>query len=136
MIRRRRTPPRRPIGRIRRPPSTRAPDRSERRREARLGLREVRAGETRVFGVFAAVECAKGGLVLRIESERRVLRLSARSFEEIEFISHRKNGPNGVACGEQRPLFPVLATFRAGDQPGVDGKAVAIEVVEDDYLPQ
>jgi len=99
-------------------------------------LREVKAGETRVLGVFAAVECATGGLVLRIESERRVLRLSARSFEEVEFISYRKNGPGGVACGEQRPLFPVLATFRATDQPGVDGKVVAIEVVEDDFLPQ
>ena len=81
----------------------------------------VKPGETRVLGVFAAVECATGGLVLRIESERRVLRLSARSFDEVEFISYRKNGPNGVACGEQ---------------PGVDGNAVAIEVVEDDYLPQ
>ena len=99
-------------------------------------LREVKAGETRVLGVFAAVDCATGGLVLRIESERRVLRLSARSFEAIEFISYRKNGPSGVACGEQRPLFPVLATFRAADQPGVDGRVVAIEVVEDDYLPQ
>jgi len=107
-----------------------------RRMRSTPALREIKVGETRVLGVFAAVECAAGGLVLRIESERRVLRLSARSFDEVEFISYRKNGPNGVACGEQRPLFPVLATFRAGDQPGVDGTVVAIEVVEDDYLPQ
>ena len=107
-----------------------------RRMRSTPALREVKAGETRVLGVFAAVECATGGLVLRIESERRVLRLSTRSFDEVEFISYRKDGPKGVACGEQRPLFPVLATFRAGDRPGVDGTAVAIEVVEDDYLPQ
>jgi tetratricopeptide (TPR) repeat protein len=102
-------------------------------------LREVRAGETRAFGFFASVECGgKDGMVLRIESERRVIRLSARTFDEVEFISYRKNGPSGVACGDQRPLFPVLATFRASDRPGtdVDGTAVAIEVVEDDYLPQ
>jgi tetratricopeptide (TPR) repeat protein len=101
-------------------------------------LREVRPGETRVFGVFAAVECGKDGVVLRIESETRVLRLSARNFDEVEFISYRKGGPSGVACGDQRPLFPVLATFRAGGEPGrgVDGHAVAIEVVEDDFLPQ
>jgi hypothetical protein len=77
-------------------------------------------------------------VVLRIEGERRVFRLTARSFGDVEFISYRKNGPGGVTCGDQRPLFPVLATFRAADRAGsgVDGTAVAIEVVEDDYLPQ
>jgi len=110
-------------------------------RSRRMGslpvLRPVQAGETRVLGVFAAVECGKDGVVLRIESEKRVLRLSARNFDEVEFISYRKSGPSGVACGDQRPLFPVLATFRGGDQAGggVDGKAVAVEVVEDDFLP-
>ena len=39
-------------------------------------LREVRAGETRAFGFFASVECGgKDGMVLRIESDRRVIRL-------------------------------------------------------------
>jgi tetratricopeptide (TPR) repeat protein len=111
-------------------------------RSRRMGslpaLREVRAGETRAFGFFASVDCGgRDGMVLRIESDRRVIRLSARTFDAVEFISYRKNGPNGVSCGDQRPLFPVLATFRASDQPGsgVDGTAVAIEVVEDDYLP-
>jgi tetratricopeptide (TPR) repeat protein len=110
-------------------------------RSRRMGsmpvLRPVQAGETRVLGVFASVDCGTDGVVLRIESENRVLRLSARSFDEVEFISYRKNGPNGVSCGDQRPPFPVLATFRAGDSPrgGVDGKAIAIEVVEDDFLP-
>jgi len=111
-------------------------------RSRRMGslpaLRQVGAGETRAFGFFASVECGgKDGMVLRIESDRRVIRLSARTFDEVEFISYRKDGPGGVACGDQRPLFPVLATFRASDRPGsgVDGTAVAIEVVEDDYLP-
>jgi hypothetical protein len=90
-----------------------------------------------VLGIFTSVECGKDGLVLKIEGERHVLRLSARSFAEVEFISYRKNGPNGVTCGDQRPLLPVLATFLEADRPGgVDGTAVAVEVVEDDYLPQ
>ena len=110
-------------------------------RSRRMGsmpvLRPVQAGDTRVLGVFTSVECGAGGVVLRIESENRVLRLSARSFDQVEFISYRRHGPNGVSCGDQRPLFPVLATFRAGDSTrgGVDGQAVAIEVVEDDFLP-
>jgi Flp pilus assembly protein TadD len=111
-------------------------------RSRRMGslpvLREVRAGETRVLGFFSFAECGKDGVVLGIESDRRVVRLSARSFGEVDFISYRKDGPSGVSCGDQRPLFPVLATFRASDRAGsgVDGTAVAIEVVEDDYLPQ
>jgi tetratricopeptide (TPR) repeat protein len=110
-----------------------------RRMDSLPALREVRAGETRAFGFFASVDCGgKEGMVLRIESDRRIIRLAARSFDDVEFISYRKNGPSGVSCGDQRPLFPVLATFRASDRSasGVDGTAVAIEVVEDDYLPQ
>jgi tetratricopeptide (TPR) repeat protein len=110
-------------------------------RSRRMGslpvLRAVKAGETRVFGIFASVDCTRDGLVLKIDADRRVLRLSAGRFEDVAFISYRKDGPRGVLCGDQRPLFPVLATFRAGDQPGggIDGTAVAIEVVEDDFLP-
>jgi hypothetical protein len=110
-------------------------------RSRRMGslpvLRAVKAGETRVFGIFASVDCGRQGLVLRIEGDRRVFRLSARSYDDVEFVSYRKVGPRSVSCGDQRPLFPVLATFRAGDQPdsGIDGQAVAIEVVEDDFLP-
>ena len=100
-------------------------------------LRAVKAGETRVLGAFASVDCSGNGLVLRIASDRGVYRLAARSFGEVEFISHRENGPRSIACGDQRPSYPVLATFRAAAQPdrGVDGDAVAIEVVEDDFLP-
>jgi tetratricopeptide (TPR) repeat protein len=110
-------------------------------RSRRMGslpaLRALQAGETRVFGIFASVECGGNELVLRIEGDRRIFRLSARTFDDLELISYRTNGPRTVSCGDQRPLFPVLATFRAGDQPSgrIDGTAVAIEVVEDDFLP-
>jgi hypothetical protein len=56
----------------------------------------------------------------------------------VEFIFYRQNKPGGVSCGPQQPSLPVLATFRSAEPPGrdVDGQAVAIEVVEDDFVPR
>ena len=101
-------------------------------------LRPVGSGETRVRGIFRSAECRKEGIVLTIDRDGQILRLAARKFEDVEFISHRRNGPSGVPCGAQQPALPVLATFRSADTAGsgVDGQAVAIEVVEDDYVPR
>jgi tetratricopeptide (TPR) repeat protein len=111
---------------------------ASRRSEAQPLLRPVGPGETRVRGIFRSVECRPQGLVLSIDRDGRILRLAARRFEDVEFISYRKNSPGGVSCGPQQPALPVLATFRSAEPPGrdVDGQAVAIEVVEDDFVPR
>ena len=99
-------------------------------------LRRVGAGETRVFGKFSAVECGRDGLVLRIDADGRTLRLSMRTFDEVQFLSYRDDGPRTISCGDQRPAFPVFATFRGGDErAGIDGIAVAIEMMEDRFIP-
>ena len=99
-------------------------------------LRRVGAGETRVFGKFSAVECGRDGLVLRIDADGRTLRLSMRTFDEVQFLSYRVDGPRSISCGAQQPVFPVFATYRGGDdRAGIDGIAVAIEMMADGFIP-
>jgi hypothetical protein len=101
-------------------------------------FRAVGAGETRVFGIFKAVDCTHQGLVFRIESDSRAVRLSAARFEDVEFISYRRVAPGTVSCGNQQAGLRVFATFRAETGTGsrLDGRAVAIEVVDDDFVPR
>jgi len=90
-------------------------------------LRAVSPGETRVRGIFRSVDCQPGAVVLNIDQGGRILRLSARTLDDVEFIAYRQDAPGSVSCGIQQPALPVLATVR-----GMDGQVVAIEVVEDD----
>ena len=99
-------------------------------------LRRVGPGETRVRGIFRSVECRKDAVVLNIDQDGRIHRLSAAKLDNVEFISYRQNAPTGVECGVQPQALPVLATFRAPAAAGVDGYVVAIEMVEDGYVPR
>ena len=101
-------------------------------------LRLVGPGETRVRGIFRSVDCRPGSVVLVIDQDGRNLRLSAGKLDDVEFVSYRQNAPDGVQCGPQPQAMPVLATFRAVElsSASVDGRAVAIEMIEDDYLPR
>ncbi|HUR32358.1 MAG TPA: tetratricopeptide repeat protein [Vicinamibacterales bacterium] len=99
-------------------------------------LRTPRAGETRTVGVFSAVECRPGAIVLVIDGTSGPVRLAVKSFDEVEFLTYRQDSPASVACGAQRPAFPALATFRT-DAPlagaNTPNRAVAIELLPDGF---
>jgi tetratricopeptide (TPR) repeat protein len=99
-------------------------------------LRPLRAGESRVVGLFSAVECRPGAVILQIDAPGGPVRLAARSFTEIEFLTYRQDSPASVACGAQRPAFRVLATFRSADAAAgasSQNQVVAIELLPDGY---
>lgn len=101
-------------------------------------LRSLGAGETRVQGTFTAIECRQGSIVLQIDTPSGPVRMAARAFPEVEFITYRDLAPTNVACGAQRPALPVLATFRAEDAPiagaNTPNTAVALELVPDGFV--
>lgn len=104
-------------------------------------LRPLGAGETRVQGTFAAIDCRPGGsIVLRIDTPDGPVQMLAAGFKAVEFITYRESAPTGVTCGTQRPAMPVLATFRsepsADDSTSAPKRAVAIEVVPDGFTPR
>lgn len=103
---------------------------------AGLVLRPVEAGEQRVLGTFEAVDCANGAVVLRVAIDGRVLALQAKQFTDVDFISYRSSAPGEVNCGPQKTRDRVYATYRpGGTTAGIDGQAVAIEVLPDDFVP-
>ncbi len=103
-------------------------------------LRPLLAGETRVLGTFASVECIQGAIVMQVDTPDGAIRIAAARFEEVEFLTYRPDMPGSVACGPQRPAYRVLATFRTSQEPIAAAKtpnrAVAIELLPDGYTPR
>lgn len=102
-------------------------------------LRQLGAGESRVLGVFRAVECGSNLFSLIVETQSGTIRLGARLFDEIEFITYRSETPGTVGCGSLASPTRALVTYRAqhalGTDAGVLGQAVAVELLPDDYTP-
>jgi hypothetical protein len=107
--------------------------RREAQRASGLQLRPVGPGEQRVLGRFQAIDCVNGTVLLRVAVEGRVLALQTRQLADVDFISYRSTTPGEVNCGPQKTQAPVFATYRPLVQAGVDGQAVAIEVLPDDF---
>jgi tetratricopeptide (TPR) repeat protein len=101
-------------------------------------FRPVGAGERRVLGMFTAVDCQAGSSVLVIEAEGETIRMAAADLAKVTFLSYRPTAPAGVNCGPIAPVR-VFATFAEDDAltaSGVAGRAIAIELLPDDFTPQ
>ena len=103
-------------------------------------LRSVQAGEARVLGTFAAVDCRPGVIVLQIDTASGPLRAAVKTFDEVEFLTYRPDSPTSVPCGAQRPAYRVLATYRTDralpPAAGTANRAVAIELLPDGFAPK
>jgi tetratricopeptide (TPR) repeat protein len=100
-------------------------------------LRLPAADESRAVGFFKSVECAAGTVTLILDTTAGPLRLTAPTFDQIEFISYRADAPKMVKCGSIEPAQRVLATFRGAraDTAG-HGEAVAIELLPIGFEPK
>ena len=100
-------------------------------------LRTQEAGETRVLGVFSAVECDPKAITLVVNVDGVPLRLSAARFEDVDFVSYRQEASRGVTCGAVTPPQRALATYRRAAQPNAAsaGTVVAVELLPDGYTP-
>ena len=98
-------------------------------------FRPIAPGEIRELGQFEGVDCPRGaGLVFRIRTPERVMRLATTAFDKVEFFTYRPDPPGSVGCGARKPER-VYVTYRPGQGPGADGTVVAIELLADDYQP-
>ncbi len=100
-------------------------------------LRTLKEGEQRAEGSLEEIECRPGGIVIRVKSGDRMLRVSARRLDDVEFITYRNDLTGSVECGPRKPPDRVYVTWRrtsARDpqlSPPTDGEAVAVE-----FLPK
>jgi tetratricopeptide (TPR) repeat protein len=98
-------------------------------------FRIPRRDETRATGTLKAVECESGTIVLRVDTEDESLRLSAARLDGVQFISYQPSGATSLVCGPSD--LRVFATYVESDAviqaTGIDGRAVAIEVLPEGY---
>ena len=102
-------------------------------------LRQIGANEQRVLGIFSAIQCRQGRFVLEVQTSAGMINLTAAQLSDIDFISYRTDTPGSVNCGTVPGLPPVLATYRpaaTGSADGINGDAVAIELIPDGYVPK
>jgi tetratricopeptide (TPR) repeat protein len=100
-------------------------------------LRLLKEGEQRAEGTLEEIECRPGGIVIRVKTAERALRVSARRFDDVEFITYRDDLRGSVLCGPRTPPDRVYVTWRPTSarepqsSPPTDGEAVAVE-----FLPK
>jgi tetratricopeptide (TPR) repeat protein len=99
-------------------------------------LRRPGPDESRIVGMFKSVECTAGTVTLNVDTTVGPLRLTAASFQQIEFISYRDDAPKGVPCGAIEPVQRVIATFRRAGLKAGEAEAVAIELLPDGFEPK
>jgi hypothetical protein len=87
--------------------------------------------------VLTAIDCESGTVVLRVETEDESLRLKAASVDAVQFISYSPTARTSIGCGPIDPSSRVFATYVESDAAvqatGIDGRAIAIEVLPEGY---
>jgi hypothetical protein len=103
-------------------------------------FRVLRPDETRAVGTLTAIDCESGTVVLHVETEDESLRLRAASVEAVQFISYPSTAGTSMGCGPVDPSTRVFATYVESDAAiqatGIDGRAIAIEILPEGYVVQ
>jgi tetratricopeptide (TPR) repeat protein len=92
-------------------------------------FRDVGPGEERVEGVLTAIECRQGAIVFHVDGHSPATRLSAPSFDEVDFITYRSDLTGTVPCGPAKEPMQVYVTVR----PAAGGEWLVIAV---EFLPR
>ncbi|MBC7929570.1 MAG: hypothetical protein H7Z38_03285, partial [Rubrivivax sp.] len=94
-------------------------------------LRKPLAGEERVRGTLTRVECGAKGIVFVIKVGERLLRLSAKGFDELHIMAFTNEAGSELSCGPRKLDSPVVVTYRAAAdaRAKTDGPLVALEFV-------
>lgn len=107
-----------------------APDASAPPTTLQLILRDVQAGEQRVEGTLARIDCPAGApVVFHVTTPDGAKALAAPALGDVDFITYRSELTGSVACGPFEKPMPVYITWREGPKPG------ATRVVAVEYLP-
>lgn len=102
----------------------------------REALRKPAPGEEQIGGNLIGIECGAQAVVLVVQSATGSLRLNAKNFESINFISYTDDVSGELRCGARRPPSPVVATFKRTTTPTknkIDGEVTGIDFVPKDF---
>lgn len=97
-----------------------------------LRLREVRAGEERVFGDLVEIACGPGGVRFVVRTTSKVEVAGAKRMNDVALISFGDDAKDfTVVCGARLPPDTVYLTRTVGG-----ATAVAVEFLPRGYVPQ
>jgi len=97
-----------------------------------LRLREVRAGEERIFGDLLEIACGPGGVRFVVRTASGTVTASAKRMSDVALISFGDDAKDfTVVCGARLPSDTVYLTRLLGSQT-----AVAVEFLPRGYVPQ
>jgi tetratricopeptide (TPR) repeat protein len=94
----------------------------------RMDLREVKAGEERVFGDLVAVDCGHDGVRFSVQVGARLVVAAASRLADVALRTFASSSGSTLSCGRRTPTDRVYLTSKAG-------QAVAVEFLPHDYVP-
>jgi tetratricopeptide (TPR) repeat protein len=97
--------------------------------------KRLRFEGSQVCGRLAEIECADGGVVLRVETSAGTLRLRAEDLSDVRFVTYTAVKTGRISCGPREHADPVLVTYRVrpDNKKAFDGEALAVEFVPEDW---
>ena len=92
-------------------------------------FRELKPGEQRVEGTLERIECVVGkGVTFHVKTPAGAVTATAPQFNDVAFITYRKDLTGSIQCGPVTGPMPVYLTWR----PGADGAKTAVAI---EFLP-
>jgi Tfp pilus assembly protein PilF len=100
----------------------------------RDALRKPQTGETQVQGTLVRIDCVAKGITLVVRAGERLLKVTTRSFEQMDITSFTSDAGNEITCGPRKPENNVIVTYApAAARAVTDGVAKSLEFVPKDF---
>jgi tetratricopeptide (TPR) repeat protein len=98
-------------------------------------LREVQAGEQRLFGVLVAIDCGPAGVLLRARANGQDVAAAATRLQDVDLIAYGNKEIRTISCGARVPPDTVYFTWTPSAAGNGNGTAVAVEFMPEGYVP-
>ncbi|HZE71071.1 MAG TPA: tetratricopeptide repeat protein [Pyrinomonadaceae bacterium] len=101
----------------------------------REALRTPASGEQQVQGALVRVDCDAKGIVFVVQTANGVLRLWAKTFEDLEIVAFTTEAGSEITCGVRKPQNTVVVCYVPGNtvRAKVDGSVKSMEFVPVDF---
>lgn len=98
-------------------------------------LRKPEAGETQVQATLVRVDCDAKGMIFVVRTPAGDLRLSAKSFDDMELTTYSPDVKGEIGCGPRKPENVVIVCYLPNTDKRVkaDGILKSIEFVPTDF---
>ena len=98
-------------------------------------LRPPETGETQLQAMLVRIECEAKGMVFVVRTATGELRLSAKSFDDIELTTYSPDVKGDITCGPRKPENVVIVCYlpNADKRVKADGILKSIEFVPTDF---